>query len=220
MRQGNSRQLFDYWNRVRADRIAPRREEVEPGDIRHLLSDTFILEVSGTLRTISYRLAGTRLCAAFGRELKGYGFLGHWAEEDCFEIAKLLTRVYRDLQPIMVIMRGETDSGKTVDYEFVLLPLEPMPDGSARILGVATPVKDFYWLGAEPLTHCRLRSLRHLKADATSADTTSTPPLAPSLNPSQALPEPDMESTGVIADRHDDVTRKVAHLVVHDGGRK
>lgn len=90
MRQKNSRQLFEYWNRVRDGRPAPRREEIEPSDIRQILSDTFILEVSGKMRTISYRLAGTRLCAAFGRELKGYGFLGHWAEENCFDVAKLL----------------------------------------------------------------------------------------------------------------------------------
>ena len=221
MRQINSRQLFDYWNWVREGRAAPRREEIEPSDIRFLLSDTFILEVSGTLRTVSYRLAGTRLCAAFGRELKGYGFLGHWAEEDCFEIAKLLTRVYRDFQPLVVIMRGETESGKTVDYEFVLLPLEPMQDGTARILGIASPSKNFYWLGAEPLINCRLRSMRHITDESLgqSADDirTATPSLAPSLLPAQKLPDEGQPDAHSETDALGGV-RKVAHLVVHDGG--
>src|SRR5680860_1013092 len=80
MRHENSRILFAYWERIRSGRQAPRREEIEPSDIRHLLGDTFILDVSGSLRTISYRLAGTRLCAAYGKELKGMGFLVPWDE--------------------------------------------------------------------------------------------------------------------------------------------
>lgn len=215
MRQKRSAQLFDYWNRIRANRPAPRRDEIEPSDIRDLLADTFILEVSGTMRTVSYRLAGTRLCAAFGRELKGYGFLGHWNEADCFEIAKLLSRVYRDMEALIVIMRGQTQSGKTVDYEFILLPLEPMQDGTARILGVASPTRDFYWLGAEPLIDCRLRSSRVIEKN-TAYDAARTPPIAPSLHPAERL----MGEGEPVSDRNlGETSRRVAHLVVHDGGR-
>ena len=215
MRQKSSQRLFDYWNNIRGKRAAPRREEIEPSDIRELLADTFILEVSGSMRTVSYRLAGTRLCAAFGRELKGYGFLGHWNEEDCFDVAKLLARVYRDMEPLIAVMRGHTQSGKTVDYEFVLLPLEPMIDGTARILGVATPSKDFYWLGAEPITDCRLRSARVVEREASIVS--NAPPLSPSLQSVSELP-----GEGVpVSDRDlpSHTTRRVAHLVVHDGGR-
>ena len=215
MRQERSRLLFDYWNRIRDNRRAPAREEVEPSDIRNLLSDTFILEVSGTLRTISYRLAGTRLCAAFGRELKGYGFLGHWSEDDCFEVAKLLTHVYRDFKPTVLVMRGETDRGKFVDFEMVLLPLEQMGDGSVRLLGIASPEKDFYWIGSEPIVECRLRSVRHLE-DLPTTDSSSAP-LAPSLQP--ASPP---SSAGQLHDNEAAIQsggRKIAHLTVHNGGK-
>lgn len=215
MRHESSRQLFNYWNRIRGERPAPKRDEIEPSDIRQLLSDTFILEVSGTLRTISYRLAGTRLCAAFGRELKGYGFLGHWAEEDCFEVAKLLARVYRDNQPIMMVMRAETESGKTVDFEMVALPLEPLADGSARILGIANVEKDHYWIGSEPLSNCRLRSMRHI--DKIISKPSETPPLAPSLLPPVVMPSLQNDVSDTKFDKKP--SRKVAHLVVHDGGK-
>ncbi|MGB7287411.1 MAG: PAS domain-containing protein [Salaquimonas sp.] len=216
MRQASSRKLFEYWNRIRDGRVAPKREEIEPSDIRDLLADTFILEVSSTLRTISYRLAGTRLCAAFGRELKGYGFLGHWAEEDCFEVAKLLTRAYRDFQPTIFVMRGYTQSGKQVDYEMIALPLEPMQDGSIRLLGIATPDKDFYWLGTEPLINCSLRSTRHIEnLVITNAQMA---PLSPSLLPAESgdygtanLDMPNREAVS---------TKKIAHLVVHNGGKE
>ena len=216
MRQKNSRQLFEYWNRVRDGRPAPRREEIEPSDIRHILSDTFILEVSGKMRTISYRLAGTRLCAAFGRELKGYGFLGHWAEENCFDVAKLLTQVYRDLQPMVFIMRGKTASGKQVDYEMLALPLEPMPDGTTRILGIATPDKDYYWLGTEALTDCTLRSFRAIADLEITASDMAT--LAPSLLPPESHPGGSMNSK--LDSLHNaPPIRRVAHLTVHEGGK-
>jgi hypothetical protein len=216
MRQQNTKQLFDYWNRVRDGRLAPRREEIEPSDIRNLLSDTFILEVSGTMRTISYRLAGTRLCAAFGRELKGYGFLGHWAEEDCFEVAKLLSKTYREFKPVVFVMRGKTESGKEVDYEMIALPLEPMADGSTRILGIATPEKNYYWLGTEPLTDCSLRSVRYL--ETADIKDMGTAPLAPSLLP----PEIHMGGSTKTDNEVPPIpqsSKKVAHLVVHEGGR-
>lgn len=215
MRQLSSRQLFDYWNRIRDGRNAPKREDIEPSDIRNLLSDTFILEISGTLRTISYRLAGTRLCAAFGRELKGYGFLGHWSEEDCFDVAKLLAGVYRDFKPTILVMRGYTESGKQVDYEMVVLPLEPMVDGSTRLLGIATPEKEYYWLGTEPLTNCTLRSMRLIEEIAEVDSKMSS--LSPSLQPADSL-EFGTDSSS-LGPRNGETAKKVAHLVVHEGGK-
>lgn len=215
MRHASSRQLFDYWNRIRDNRVAPTREEIEPSDIRNLLSDTFILEVSGTLRTISYRLAGTRLCAAFGRELKGYGFLGHWSEDNCFDVAKVLSGVYCDFKPTVLVMRGFTESGKQVDYEMVILPLEPMADGSTRLLGIATPAKDYYWLGAEPLVNCTLRSARQITdLPQTNAQTA---PLSPSLMPIDPLKE--INASAANPSLHHNNSKKVAHLTVHDGGK-
>ena len=44
MKQDGSLALFHYWNRLRQDRPAPRRTDIEPADIKSLLGDTFILE--------------------------------------------------------------------------------------------------------------------------------------------------------------------------------
>ena len=51
--------LFLYWNRLRDGRPAPRRNEIEPADIRSLLGDTFILEEDARGQAV-FRLAGTR----------------------------------------------------------------------------------------------------------------------------------------------------------------
>ena len=58
---------------------APARAEIDPVAIRHALGDTFILaaDFAGELR---FRLAGTRICALFCRELKGEAFGALWGE--------------------------------------------------------------------------------------------------------------------------------------------
>ncbi|WP_075996363.1 PAS domain-containing protein [Salaquimonas pukyongi] len=223
MRHAATRELFGYWNRLRGHRNAPRRDEVEPSDIRLLLSDTFILEVSGALKTISYRLAGTRICAIFGRELKGYGYLGHWSERDSFDIARVLARVYRDFEPVLVVMRGTTDSGKQADFEVLLLPLEPMPDGSARIIGMAVSEKDQFWLGTEPITECTIRSARSIDpADGQESPgenwkANEAPPLSPQLTPPDGVFNYiEAVSETVIAPH----AKKVRHLTVHEGGKE
>ena len=66
MKLNGSIELFQYWNRLRGTRPAPRRTEIEPSDIKTLLADTFILEQDSRGLPV-FRLAGTRLCALFGR---------------------------------------------------------------------------------------------------------------------------------------------------------
>src|SRR3979411_214660 len=53
-------------------RRAPERGDIEPGAIRNVLGDSFIIAYDPEADH-PFRLAGTRVCALFGRELKGEG---------------------------------------------------------------------------------------------------------------------------------------------------
>ncbi|MEO1694679.1 MAG: PAS domain-containing protein, partial [Pseudomonadota bacterium] len=44
MKHSTSHSLYAYWNEVRDGRPAPRRFEIEPSRIAHILSETLILE--------------------------------------------------------------------------------------------------------------------------------------------------------------------------------
>ncbi len=201
MRHAGSQELFEYWNLLRAGRPAPERSEVEPSDIRTILGDTFILEVSLQLRSISFRLAGTRLCAAHGRELKGLGFLALWQEEDNFDIARAVNRVYQEYEPMLLSYVALTEEKRALEYEAVMLPLMPAAGGNARLLGIATPKTTPYWLGSESLVQCRLRNARNI----------SVPETSPSLMPDYSIAPPE-------ADNLPKGQRRIAHLTVFDGG--
>jgi len=95
MQQPTSRQLYAYWDRVRNGRIAPRRFEIEPAKSAALLPETFIAEGVGPLGH-RFRLAGTRICEQFGRELRGADLLSLWEDADRDAVAALLRTVFAD----------------------------------------------------------------------------------------------------------------------------
>ena len=81
MKHQSTQALFNYWTRKRGRRRAPARSDIDPADIRRILADTFIL-TADFVNDIRVRLAGTRVCALFAREIKGEAFEDLWSEAE------------------------------------------------------------------------------------------------------------------------------------------
>jgi hypothetical protein len=150
MQQPTSRQLYAYWDRVRNGRIAPRRFEIEPARIAALLPETFIAEGVGLLGH-RFRLAGTRICEQFGRELRGADLLSLWEDADRDAVASLLGTVFADAAVGYGRFKAYTHTNRPANFEFVLLPLIHTGEAINRILGAITAIEPPFWLGAEPL---------------------------------------------------------------------
>lgn len=160
MKHLTSRLLFAYWDKLRGPRAAPDRGEIEPGEIRHILADTFILEVTGG-DSAEFRLAGTRLCALFGRELKGSSLASIWEEAE-MEIARVIEAVTIDTAGVVAGLRATTAAGQTLPLEFLLLPLTHRGKTHSRILGAITPASPPVWIGLDPVEGLVTTSLRFL----------------------------------------------------------
>ncbi len=150
MQQPTSRQLYAYWDRVRNGRVAPRRFEIEPAKIAALLPETFIAEGVGPLGH-RFRLAGTRICEQFGRELRGADLLSLWEEADRDAVAALLRSVLADAAVGYGRFKAYTHTNRQANFEFVLLPLIHTGEAINRTLGAITAIEPPFWLGAEPL---------------------------------------------------------------------
>ena len=161
MKQASSRELFGYWTARRGSRPAPERGEIEPSAIRRALGDLFILEFDrGTGHP--FRLAGTRVCALFGRELKNEPFVTLWDEQSRAQLAKLLAVVADEATGIVAAAKGSSTEGWPVDLELMLLPLAHRGDTHARMIGALAPLTSPFWLGASTLGALTLGSMRHL----------------------------------------------------------
>lgn len=202
--------LFQYWNRLRDGRPAPRRTEVEPADIKTLLADTFILE-RDTRGEAVFRLAGTRLCATYGRELKGFSFPSLWRSKDQRLMSRLVDGVFEKRSVVLITYVGTSRNRRTVEFELLALPL----DGGAenlRSLGIVTPAEKPFWLGADPIMDAYIDSVRIIDPDKESVFLGNRPAISvPELAPSEL----DSAETLTAYGR----ARRIRHLVVLDGGR-
>lgn len=163
MKHPSNRELFEYWNLRRGERLAPERGEIDPGAIRKILGDTFVLEMSGVNNPV-FRLAGTRLCALFARELKGENFTRLWERVGQTAMRELVAVVLDEKVGVVASVAGATsdDMLQPVNLEMLLLPLAAQSRGEARVIGALAPMAAPYWLGAKAIGALSLGMFRHL----------------------------------------------------------
>jgi hypothetical protein len=163
MRHPSIRELFEYWNQRRGNRPAPDRADIDPAAIRRLLGDTFILcfnEKDGH----PFRIAGTRVCAAFGRELKSERFLDLWALGSRGPVRDLLNVVGHEAVGAVASARGSSAVKAEHEVELLVLPLAHRGRNDGRILGAIAPRDAAHWPGTGTLAPLTLGTPRYLGA--------------------------------------------------------
>jgi hypothetical protein len=164
MKHAASRELYAHWEERRGGRSAPERADIEPAAIRQALSDTFILERGEATGGDLFRLAGTRVCALFDRELKGASFVDIWALASRREIADLLAISRNERVGTVAGVTAESRDGEPIDLELLLLPLGTRRPSLARTIGVLAPLSPPPWLGTTAIGALTLGSRRHVGA--------------------------------------------------------
>ncbi len=165
MRQQVSKDLFDYWRRLKGARAAPERADIDPVAIRGTLADTFIVEIDGASE-FPMRLSGTRLNALWLREQKGESFLNMWRGADRHSVAAALLTVVDGVTPIVAGARAKPAGRAPLDLELLLLPLRHFGKTHSRVLGSLAPNYQPEWLGQNAAGALELVSLRVMSSDA------------------------------------------------------
>jgi len=70
------RQLRDYWESKRRGCVMPARADVDPSELKPLLPALLIADLFSDPLRVRFRLAGTKVCEAFG-----FNIAGRWLEE-------------------------------------------------------------------------------------------------------------------------------------------
>jgi len=157
-----TQELHAYWRAIKGKRAAPERNDIDPGAIRGVLADTFIMEFESAA-AFPMRIVGTRTNALFQRELRGAAFLDLWRRDDRMEVAGLIETVADEAQPFLIGAAGGPTGADFVDLEILLLPLRHRGATHSRILGSCAPNRTPEWLGLLPIGALSLVSLRALR---------------------------------------------------------
>jgi hypothetical protein len=160
MKTASTRALFAYWDEKRGERIAPTRSDIDPCAIRQILGDTFILACDRDT-DYPFRLAGTGVCAIFGRELRGEPFVNVFAPADRVDVRELVGILANEARGVIVGALARTDDERSAELELLLLPL--LHHDQMRLLGALAPIKAPFWLGRYPATSLSLGTRRHLE---------------------------------------------------------
>jgi hypothetical protein len=163
MKHAASRELYAYWEERRGERAAPERAEIEPGAIRQSLGDAFILALDAAAG-YPFRLAGTRVCALFGRELKGESFLSLWDQASRPAITDLIAMLGEERVGTVAAATASNGTDQPLALELLLLPLSASRASLARTIGVLAPLNATQWPGVSPIENLALGTRRHVGA--------------------------------------------------------
>lgn len=172
MRQQVSKELFAYWSELKGDRLAPDRADIDPGAIKHILADTFILEVDADAQ-FPLRLSGGRVNALWRREQKGRSFVELWRPADRRSASLAVSTVVDGVVPVVAGVKTYIESHALLELELLLLPLRHFGKTHSRVLGALSPVYQPEWLGqlrAGPLELISLRVIETGHPPASASD--------------------------------------------------
>ena len=174
-------ELFDYWTEQRGRRAMPERADIEPAAIRRALADTFILSFEPAMGH-PFRVAGTRVCALFGREIKGEGFLPLFSHAARREVRELIAIIAEESVGVVASASELSVTRRDPCLELLLLPLGCEGRGTARLLGVLAPSDPPHWLGRRALGDLMLGSYRFVgRAGPPRAQMIPDRPVRPNL---------------------------------------
>ena len=116
---------------------APERADIDPTAIRHALGDTFML-AADFVDQLRFRLAGTRVCALFCREIKGEAFAALWSETSRKSIEDLLAIVTNETMGAVAGVTGahrRRRRDRSGNPAAAARPCRPCPHSRARRAG-------------------------------------------------------------------------------------
>lgn len=161
MKHPASREFFGYWDEKRAGDAAPERGDLEPEDMRHLLGDTFVLSYDAA-SAYPFRVAGTRVCALFGRDLKSMSFAALFDDESRQDIEDIIGIVAEETLATIAGVTARAADGSLVHLELLLLPFSARSHTPISMTGMLVPFGPREAQAYSALKDLNLTSWRHL----------------------------------------------------------
>jgi hypothetical protein len=157
MKHRSNREFFAYWDEKRGGARAPERSEIEPGAVRELLGDIFVLSYDAT-SGYPFRVAGTRVCALLGRDLKDRSFSALFEPDARREIEDIIAVVAEEMLAAVAGITATAEDGSPAHLELLLLPFNTRAHEPISLTGLLAPFESNHTV----LRDFKLTSWRYL----------------------------------------------------------
>ena len=157
MKHPSSREFFTYWDEKRGDARAPDRSEIEPGAVRELLGDIFVLSYDAACG-YPFRVAGTRVCALLGCDLKDRSFSTLFMPDGRREVEDIIAVVSEEMLAAVAGITATSEDGSPAHLELLLLPFNARAHAPLSLTGLLAP----FGGGHSVLREFKLTSWRYL----------------------------------------------------------
>jgi hypothetical protein len=157
MKHPSSREFFAYWDEKRGSARAPDRSEIEPGAVRELLGDIFVLSYDPSAG-YPFRVAGTRVCALLGCDQKGQSFSALFTPGSRRDIEDIVGVVAEEMLATVAGITATAEDGSPAHLELLLLPFNNRAHAPLSLTGLLAPFEG----GHGALGNFNLTSWRYL----------------------------------------------------------
>jgi len=123
---------------MRGTASAPDRSDIEPSAVRELLGDIFVLAYDAEAG-YPFRVAGTRVSALLGRDLKDESFSALFTAQARHQIESMIAVVAEETLPAIAGLTATSESGATAHLELLLLPFSARAHAPISLTGVLAP---------------------------------------------------------------------------------
>lgn len=126
--------LYAYWESLRAGRAMPLRSEIDPREIMGVLESGFMLErlQPGAVR---FRLAGMQLCDLMGMEVRGMMLRSFIAPQDRARFSNSLERVFSTPEVQEYTLVSFDSNHRPLHAQMLILPLKSDSGAIDRAIG-------------------------------------------------------------------------------------
>lgn len=124
--------LWQYWNKVRGDRLLPGSRELDFTQLAAILPEMSVLDIIAP-DEMRYRMAGSGLVARFGGELTGANLLDLFSENSRPALSRFLTKIVT--QPCTGLLHTSVgyQSGRQGAVQLLAVPIKTSDDLPGRI---------------------------------------------------------------------------------------
>jgi hypothetical protein len=157
MKHPSNRAFYAYWDEKRGGARAPDRSEIEPGAVRELLGDIFVLSYDAAAG-YPFRVAGTRVCALLGRDLKDRSFSALFETDARREIEEIIAVVADEMLAAVAGITATSGDGAPTHLELLLLPFNTRAHAPISLTGLLAPFENNH----DVLSDFKLTSWRYL----------------------------------------------------------